>query len=143
MRVGGDGVALACEPIAQDKGYFECKIVAVGQWSVGVSRREAHAHSDLGQDGKSWCLRAEQCECAQGDMLGVAYDQSCMPTMLKFYKNGELLAGTEVTGIRGEVFPAVCVSGGAMVECDFDGDNGFAYPPPSGFSGIVASRSLM
>ena len=38
---------------------------------------------------------------------------------------------------------ATRVAGGAMVECEFDGDNGFAYPPPSGFSGIVASRSLM
>ena len=33
--------------LAQDKGYFESKIISVGTWSVGVCKQEAHAHSDL------------------------------------------------------------------------------------------------
>mmetsp|Transcript_24052 Transcript_24052/g.35282 ORF Transcript_24052/g.35282 Transcript_24052/m.35282 type:complete len:201 (-) Transcript_24052:211-813(-) len=142
MRVSAEGVALACEAISQDKGYFECKIIKTGSWAVGVCRQESHAHDDLSQAGASWSLSSEKCECLQGDMLGIAYDQTSMPTTLKFYKNGELV-DAEVTGIRGEVYPAVCVSGGSVIECEFDGDNGFAYPPPAGFSGIMGSRSLM
>eukprot|EP00802_Teleaulax_amphioxeia_P029411 Tamp_31490.p1 GENE.Tamp_31490~~Tamp_31490.p1 ORF type:complete len:223 (+),score=44.83 Tamp_31490:54-671(+) len=143
MRVSGEGVALCCESLSQDKGYFECKIVSAGNWAIGVCKKEAHAHSNLSQAGTSWGLSSEGCECAQGDMIGVAYDQACMPTSLKFFKNGELLSDAEISGIRGEVFPAVCVSGGAILECEFDGDNGFAYPPPAGFSGIMGSRRLM
>jgi hypothetical protein len=35
-----------------------------------------------------------------------------MPTILKFFKNGELLPDAEISGIRGEVYPGMCVCGG-------------------------------
>ena len=29
-------------------------------------------------------VSSDKCECLQGDMIGVAYDQSCMPTSLRY-----------------------------------------------------------
>ena len=41
--------------------------------------------------------------------------QACMPTILKFFKNGELLPDAEISGIRGEVYPGVCGGGAGGV----------------------------
>jgi hypothetical protein len=45
--------------------------------------------------------------------------------------------------IRGEVYAAISVSAGAELEYEFDGERGFAYPAPAGFSGVMADRRIM
>ena len=37
----------------------------------------------------------------------------------------------------------VPVADGAVLEAQFDGNKGFAYPLPPGFSGVVATRALI
>ncbi|KAJ1485523.1 hypothetical protein T484DRAFT_1945400 [Baffinella frigidus] len=144
MRVSGQGVALASEPIGQDRAYFEFKIARDGDWAVGVAKKAAHAKDGhLGQEAVSWGLRASQLTCLEGDVVGVAFDQGDMPTKLKFYHNGNAQGEHTIEGIRGEVYPAVSVSEHASLLCEFDGENGFIYPPPAGFSGVIACRSLM
>jgi hypothetical protein len=41
--------------------------------------------------------------CAQG----AAFNQSIFPTTLSFYLNGKHLVDHDVSGIRGEVYPAI------------------------------------
>ncbi|EKX30829.1 hypothetical protein GUITHDRAFT_156740, partial [Guillardia theta CCMP2712] len=143
LRVSGSGVALASESISQDKAYFEVKIAkAEGRWGVGVCKQSVHSSDELNVEGEGWCLSSVQLEYGEGDVIGVTYDQSIFPTALRFYHNGEVLEELTITSIRGEVFPAVHVTDGAVVDCEFDGENGFAYPPPAGFTGVVSMRSV-
>mmetsp|Transcript_7755 Transcript_7755/g.12340 ORF Transcript_7755/g.12340 Transcript_7755/m.12340 type:complete len:144 (+) Transcript_7755:79-510(+) len=143
MKVSGDGVVLCAESMSQDKTYFEVKICKGGEWAIGAARTNAHSAPGLGGEGASWCLTSGQITCFEGDIVGVAFDQAVVPTELRFTHNGEPLAEFTITGIRGEVYPAVFVAKGSELECEFDGENGFAYPPPSGFNGLMACRSLM
>jgi hypothetical protein len=51
--------------------------------------------------------------------------------------------GSAEAGAVLQVYPAVSVSDNASLLCEFDGENGFIYPPPAGFSGVITCRSLM
>ena len=48
----------------------------------------------------------------------------------------------QVSGIRGEVLPAVSVSNGAVLEPNFGGKP-YAQGMPNGFQGIIKSMSLL
>ena len=61
---------------------------------------------------------------------------------LTFFLNGEALEAGEVTRIRGEVFPAVSVAGGARVACVFD-ERSFKHAPPRGHSALRVVQSLI
>jgi len=157
-RVAGTGTVLGNTVLAQDKSYFEIKIIAEGEFCVGVALKECNLHSQLGKDAFSWVLDSDgsilhrdtilqntQENFSQGDVIGVAFDQSDL-RILNFYVNGaELMLETRpaVTGIKGEVYPAVCVQGAAVIEANF-GDRPWSFPPPLGFQdGVIAERSLL
>jgi hypothetical protein len=42
------------------------------------------------------------------NVQGAAFNQSIFPTTLSFYLNGKHLPENDVSGIRGEVYPAIC-----------------------------------
>mmetsp|Transcript_7750 Transcript_7750/g.17973 ORF Transcript_7750/g.17973 Transcript_7750/m.17973 type:complete len:184 (+) Transcript_7750:48-599(+) len=143
LRVNGKGSALAGASLMQDRAYWEIKVCGKGPFAFGVARRQVHKLPSLGYDENSWALRSDQFDLQNGDILGCAFDQGDVPTQLRFYHNGVYLESNTIKGIRGEVYPAVSVEDGASLEAQFDGESGFAYPPPAGFSGVMASRRLM
>jgi hypothetical protein len=58
---------------------------------------------------------------------------------LRFYLNGQRVE-TEVTGIRGRVFPVFYVDDGAILDVAF---RDFASPPPHGFDFIMVEHSII
>merc|ERR1712183_307332 len=67
-------------------------------------------------------------EISKGDVIGVAFGLGDIPN-LKFYRNGELMDGSTVSRIRGEVWPAVSVDGGTKLLVVFRGSS-FVHTPP-------------
>jgi len=157
-RVSGTGAVLANSTLAQDKSYFEIKIISEGEFCVGIATRECDINTQLGKDAFSWVLDSDgsilhrnsmlqntQENFSQGDVIGVAFDQSDL-RLLNFYVNGaELMLEKRpaITGIKGEVYPAISVQGAAVLEANF-GERKWSFVPPPGFeNGVIAERSLL
>jgi SPRY domain len=71
----------------------------------------------------------------EGDIVGVAYDH----VELNFYLNGKNLE-VPVLNVRGQVYPAVYVDDGAILDIVL---TKFTYSPPPGFSRIMIEQSLL
>lgn len=142
--ISGSGTAYANSPLDQTKAYFELKVIDVGEFFVGVGRRNTKdLDKHLGDRENSWALHSgKTCELAEaGDIIGVSYDLSGIRAILTFYKNGEIMEDQTITGIKGEVWPCVSVSGKAMLQANF-GQEAFANKP-DGFEGIIFSMDMM
>mmetsp|Transcript_32671 Transcript_32671/g.101099 ORF Transcript_32671/g.101099 Transcript_32671/m.101099 type:complete len:184 (-) Transcript_32671:24-575(-) len=141
--VGGEGIARASTAIEQDAAYWEIRVEAAGDFRLGVCRglKGGALSGALGDGEKSWALAATDAKAAAGDVIGVAFGQAELPN-LTFFLNGEALEAGEVTRIRGEVFPAVSVAGGARVACVFD-ERSFKHAPPRGHSALRVVQSLI
>merc|ERR1711924_68847 len=89
-----------------------------GTFAVGVARKGTSKLPALGYDEQSWALRSDLdgVKFEKGDVMGAAFDQSVFPTTLSFYKNGAKIDDRDITGIRGEVLPAVSVADGAVLK---------------------------
>ena len=79
----------------------------------------------------------------QGSVLGVSYDQGSGPPAVNFFLDGQHLLGKGIESLRGLVIPAVGVSGGGSVTCNFG--HTFTKPPPEQFQfdGVMAAGKMM
>mmetsp|Transcript_2874 Transcript_2874/g.6695 ORF Transcript_2874/g.6695 Transcript_2874/m.6695 type:complete len:187 (+) Transcript_2874:300-860(+) len=150
--IKGSGPCIANAALHQDQCYFEVKIVRFegedAKFAIGVAHRKPEVvQGELGDSTNSWAFKSSTSTetFTEGDILGCSFDQSSGRPVLTIRKNDHLLPpGSEVRGFRGVVYPAVEVSPGCELEVNFSIDNdGFVYKPPSGFSGIIPSRSLV
>ena len=169
-RITGSGTCLSRAPLSQDRVYFECRVASIGDgasgaFCVGVCRApddgKAGGRSDsgdatantavgkalggqLGFVAHSWGLRSTSAAAngpyRVGDVLACAFDQNDYPTCLTFYKNGKRL--DEIRGAKGgRLHAAVSCTPGLELQCTFS--QGFQFPPPDGFDGIIEARSLV
>lgn len=76
-----------------------------------------------------------------GDVLGISYDLSGIRAVLSFALNGQPL-NANVTDIKGDVYAAVSVDSGAVLQANF-GATPFKYSPPDGFGPIILSKDLI
>jgi hypothetical protein len=76
-----------------------------------------------------------------GDVISVSYDLSGIRAVLLFALNGVPM-DLKVTDIKGDVYPAVSVSDGAVLQANF-GATPYKYPLPDGFSAIILSKDLI
>lgn len=149
QRICGSGGALASAPLVQSKAYFEVKIQQSGVWGVGLATRNTDLNrSPGGHDAESWVLCWDgvfrhnntelhkiQDSAQEGDILGISYDH----IELNFYINGKP-TDSPVTGIRGNVYPALYVDDGAILDIVLDN---FHHSPPGGFDKIMLEQSLL
>lgn len=102
--------------------------------------------SPLGGDG-TWVSTETELSLNEGDVLGVAYDQDSFPTSLTFYKVSDAKGDVvkSISKIRGDVRPAVSVTGGARVKLVFkEADLAMPLASLSGsFDTVMAERRLM
>ena len=79
----------------------------------------------------------------QGTVLGVSYDQGSGPPAVNFFVDGVQVLGKGIESLRGLVAPAVGVSGGASVTCNFGHTH--SKPPPERFQfdGVIAAGKMM
>lgn len=148
-RICGRGSALAKHEIVQDKSYYEMRIQSGGAWAVGVATKQVDLNAvPLGKDAYSWVLRSDGSlahddatidkvtfECNEGDHVGVSFDH----IELNFFVNGKNLH-CPITGIRGSLYPIVCVDDGCIIDMNFDN---FMFPPPPGFQKLIPEKSLL
>jgi len=148
----GAGVAIVNAALHQDQCYFEFTLDELPEGSVfciGVSQRKpaVTAGGELGDGQNSWGYNTAQSTepFAPGDVIGCLFDQATGRPKLMLTRNGEPLPpGSEVTGFRGVVHPAVSFAGGCKIRCNFALDaDGFKHKPPQGISGLIPSRSLV
>eukprot|EP00658_Telonema_sp_P-2_P007005 TRINITY_DN1261_c0_g2_i2.p1 TRINITY_DN1261_c0_g2~~TRINITY_DN1261_c0_g2_i2.p1 ORF type:complete len:185 (+),score=40.63 TRINITY_DN1261_c0_g2_i2:191-745(+) len=143
MDMSGEGVALGGCCLHQDRAYFEIKIVKTdGSFQVGVANRRVDKDKLLGEDPNlSWIFQSHA-KLAVGDVIGVAYDQADAPC-INFFHNGKLMENERQVGMKGEVYPAISVTGGAEVKVNFT--HQFEYPPgnPYQYSGLIQSQQLI
>lgn len=144
FHVSGDGQILAEAPLLQTRAYFEAEVINPGQFAIGVSYPHKSKKGHVGDDKTSWGIISEDLhsDLKAGDVVGCAYDMSDLWPRLMFYLNGEIIQNREVKAIRGEVFPAVSVSGDAELELNF-GHRAFQHGPPDKFEGVMPTRDIM
>mmetsp|Transcript_4650 Transcript_4650/g.5252 ORF Transcript_4650/g.5252 Transcript_4650/m.5252 type:complete len:206 (-) Transcript_4650:95-712(-) len=157
MTVSGDGSCLVKTALHQDRVYFEVLVTKAGEgkFRVGVCRvsgikdRKDALNDLLGEEkleDVSWALKSEQSTTlfAEGDTIGVTYDQSSGRPTLEFYHNGDKMPGCSIAGLSGLVCPAVGVTDGVELTGNFSMEEAdFEFMPPQGFSGIIPSRSMI
>ncbi|CAM9508654.1 unnamed protein product, partial [Phaeothamnion confervicola] len=132
----GSGVALACCSVEQDSSYWEAVVEALpdgGGFGVGLAREmgpeQLNQSTPAVWDGETaWGLESKGTgpAFAVGDVIGVLVDFNALP-MASFSRNGEDLPRMAVHRVKGTVFPAVAVRGGAALRLEFQQ---FKYPPP-------------
>ena len=77
-----------------------------------------------------------------GDVISLSFDLSGIRAVLSFRLNGSPMDSARVEDIKGDVYPAVSVADGAVLQANF-GAMPFKYPPPEGFSEVILSQSLI
>eukprot|EP00656_Telonema_subtile_P035815 TRINITY_DN3976_c0_g1_i2.p1 TRINITY_DN3976_c0_g1~~TRINITY_DN3976_c0_g1_i2.p1 ORF type:complete len:185 (+),score=21.66 TRINITY_DN3976_c0_g1_i2:173-727(+) len=141
--MSGEGTCLGGCCLHQDRAYFEVKIVKnEGSFQIGVANRRTDKEKALGEDPNlSWVFQSHP-KLAAGDVIGVAYDQADVPC-INFFHNGKLMENERQVGMKGEVYPAISVTGGAEMQVNFT--HQFEYPPgnPYEYSGLIQSQSLI
>lgn len=80
----------------------------------------------------------------EGDVIGIALDFTDLPML--FFSKGGLPFGQgdelSVTRIRGTVYPAVAVGGGAAVRVTFASES-LAHQPPRKCQALVVGQDMM
>lgn len=145
FSVGGTGVAFANTSIDQTRAYWEFRVVELGDFYVGVARRGKDGlDGTLGERKHSWGLDsgAGGGDFKAGDVIGVTYDVSQGKPVVQFFRNGERLRKRDLRKVRGDVCPAVSVSGGCLLEANF-GQSPFEHGPPAKFDPLMFSQSLI
>ena len=115
-----------------------------GEFCIGVSHKSCNKNAHLQGQPNAWCLSsgANGGDFKVNDVIGVTFDLSEVIPLLQFYKNGVHIAGKDIKGIRGDVFPAVSVSGACMLSANF-GDSPFKTAPRPGFDRVIFSRDVL
>nr|CAG4648921.1 EOG090X0EPP [Polyphemus pediculus] len=149
MRICGTGGVLGNTPIMQDKAYFEVRIQQTGVWGLGLASGKANLNLiPMGSDPDSWVLcsdgylrhnKEEMQRITQtpqeGDTIGVSYNH----IELNFYLNGQKL-DCPFTNVKGNVFPALYVDDGAVLDVVFED---FVHDLPPGYDKIMLEQSLL
>ena len=142
FSISGTGIALGSSAIHQSRAYYEVVIKGEGKFSVGVSQRQKQLNGQLGGNKKSWGLQPNA-KFKVEDIIGVAIDLDT--STLRFFHNGKELEQDSVRGIKGLIYPAVSVSEGAKLECNFS--QTFSHDPLKlglmGFDGIIPARDVL
>lgn len=114
---------------------------------TGVSKTTSSVNTATGNDTSSWGYNnngllytnssgsAYGSSSVAGDVIGVALDMNA--GTLVFYKNGVSM-GVAATGLSGTLYPSSGMrngSSGVVVTANF-GATPFAYPAPTGFTGL-------
>lgn len=148
-RICGTGGALGNTAIMQDKAYFEVRLQQTGVWGIGLGSEKADLNTiPMGNDADSWVLcsdgylrhnKEEMHRITQlpqeGDTIGISYNH----IELNFYVNGQKL-DCPFTNVRGQVYPAVYVDDGAVLDIVFES---FVHDPPPGYDKIMLEQSLL
>lgn len=141
-NISGEGTVFGDSPVLQDKGYFECRVGATGQFAIGVAAKGASLDGVLSEGKFAWVITNEHENApAAGEVIGVAIDQADYPVQLYFYSGSRLVQ--QLSGIRGEVMPAFSVAGGATLDVNFGRKEPWAGTVPAGFEGLIKSMSLL
>lgn len=124
-----------------------------GVIALGVSRKldaESMEIAKLPDNNVSWGVtvgcgaepQSEECKISveEGEVIGCVFSQSEFP-MLRFYTHCEEVFA--VDRVRGLVYPAVSVSGGAKVQFIFGEDEFVEAPPSSRFQAIMLARDMI
>lgn len=118
LAATGSGLALIGAPIEQDAAYLEWKIELQGGKTqhidsimFGVStKKNRKYYAELSENKDSSSNETEEwmkvIECQNGDVIGVAIQQSDLP-MIQFTLNGEMLYDVAINRFRGTVFPSI------------------------------------
>jgi hypothetical protein len=149
FTVGGAGIALANTPLLQTRAYFEITVVELdgdaADFRVGVGSQTCYVQPDdkhLGDNNRSWGLARKDVPAFKvGDVVGVTLDLSERP-LVRYYLNGEPLGDEHWQKPRGEVFPAVSVTGGALLEANF-GHAAFKHAIPHKFEAVIFVKALI
>jgi hypothetical protein len=116
---------------------------------IGVANKltaEELVGDNLSGSDKAWCLSSQRSttDFKVDDVIGCSFDQASGRPRVDFYLNGESLPGCAVVGCKGLVYPALSLTEGCKLRANFSQEvSGFEHPPPRGFDGIIASRSVM
>ncbi|XP_012696071.1 SPRY domain-containing protein 7a [Clupea harengus] len=149
-RICGTGGCLANAPLHQNKSYFELKIQSSGVWGVGVATQKANLNQmPMGRDIHSLILRHDgtiyhndeeknrlpaNSLPQEGDIVGITYDH----VEMNIYLNGKNM-NCPASGIRGTVYPVVCVDDSAILDCQFCD---FYHTPATGFQKILFEQQI-
>jgi len=142
--VSGSGTALANACLIQTRAYWEVTIVEPGAFWVGVARKSNEdLEKQLGERPFSWALYSGAVgnNYKAGDTIGISFDLSGIRAVLSFQHNGRPIS-SPITDVKGDVYPAVSVSDGAVLQANF-GATPYKYPIPDGFEPIILSQDLI
>jgi len=145
FSLSGVGTCFANAPLLQTRAYFDVKITEKGEFCIGVAvKNQKELEKHLNQRKQSWCLYSGEGggKYAVGDVIGCSYDMGQVRPLLEFYHNGVKLPGVSIDEVKGDVHPAISVSGGAMLLANF-GQAPFEYPPPDKFDPVMFSRDML
>ena len=150
--VSGMGTVLGNSQLLQNRTYWEVHIDALppgSSFCIGVtSNPKDDLASPLSSRPSSFALSSTHpsiLSLQAGDVLGLFYDLSGVKTMLGFSINGRREASLTIGGIKGDVYPAISVEGGAVVRAVFDvAQFKFAEEvQKTGFEAPIRVRSVM
>lgn len=147
FRISGEGRALGDTQLAQDKAYFEVKVLRKGHVRVGVSKISKEGLDlGVGMEGESWGIgfgeQVGNFPAAPSSIIGCLVDQSDFPAQLSYTLNGQALEGAQVIGLRGPLVPAVSVAAGAEIEVAFQAEL-LSERVPVGYAAIIPSRNYV
>jgi len=141
----GGCTVLANSPLLQNYSAFEFTLREKGEFCVGVGGKGGKAACHLNQRENSWCLFSgpEGGDFEAGVVIGCTFDLSAVQPVLRFYRNGEVITSATIQkGICGEVFPAVSVGPGCVLQANF-GQAPFSFTFPSNFEGVIYTQDMM
>lgn len=119
--VSGNGTCLANAVLIQTRAYWEITLLEKGTFWIGVCQRSKDAlEKQLGERANSWGLFSGPGGEAYkpGDVISVSYDLSGIRAVMLFKLNGVAM-DAKVDGIKGDVYPAVSVADGAVLQANF------------------------
>ncbi|KAL1528620.1 hypothetical protein AB1Y20_009958 [Prymnesium parvum] len=140
------GQVLAEQSVLQDRAYWEITLEGEAKspsLAVGVVSPAHTLGERLGNGRTSWVLQSSELPrpLKAGDVIGVALNQSDFPVTLRFFLNGKLC--NELMGPSTESTPVVALhTDDTAVAVNF-GATSFSQSAPSGYGGLIKSRSII
>ena len=133
--------SLACYS-SSPRVFREVTLLEPGRFWIGVTRKSKESlEKHLGERPNSWGMCGGPAEYKAGDIISVSYDLSGIRAELLFALNG-VPTNLRVSDVKGDVYPAVSVSDGAVLQANF-GATPYKYPAGEGFSAIILSKDLI
>jgi hypothetical protein len=150
--VVGTGCVLGNSQLLQNRTYWEVHILSLppsSSFCVGVTANSKdELASPLTSRPSSFALSSTHpsiLSLQPGDVIGLYYDLSGVKTLLGFSINGRREDAFTVSGVKGDVYPAISVDGGASVKAVFD-QASFKYGDTlkgTSFEAPIRVRSVM